>query len=102
MHRQSLYFVAPHTVEVREESLPTLAAGQVVVQTLYSAISPGTEMLVYRGQVPAEMALDETITALGGNFKFPLKYGYSAVGRVVDLGPDVDPLWSDRLVFAFN
>lgn len=102
MLRHSLYFTAPHTVEVREESLPPLAAGQVLVQTLCSAISPGTEMLVYRGQVPTEMAVDETIAALGGQFQFPLKYGYSSVGRVIELGPNADAAWLGRTVFAFN
>lgn len=102
MNRHSLFFTAPGRVDVRAETLPTPAAGQVVVQTLASAISPGTEMLVYRGQAPAEMAVDETISALGGSFDFPLKYGYAAVGRVVELGPGVDPGWRDRLVFAFN
>lgn len=102
MPRHSLYFTAPHTVEVREETLPPLAAGQVLVQTLCSAISPGTEMLVYRGQVPTEMAVDETIAALGGQFQFPLKYGYACVGRVIELGPDTDKTWLGRAVFAFN
>ena len=55
MRRQSLYFTSPYTVEVREEKLPSLAAGQVVVQTLCSAISSGTEMLVYRGQAPTNI-----------------------------------------------
>jgi 2-desacetyl-2-hydroxyethyl bacteriochlorophyllide A dehydrogenase len=102
MLRRSLYFTAPHTIDVREEPLPALAAGQVLAQTLCSAISPGTEMLVYRGQVPTEMAVDETIAALGGQFRFPLKYGYSAVGRVLELGPGVDSAWQGRTVFAFN
>jgi 2-desacetyl-2-hydroxyethyl bacteriochlorophyllide A dehydrogenase len=102
MNRQSLFFTAPGRVEVRDESLSPPAAGEVVVQTTASAISPGTEMLVYRGQAPTEMAVDETIGALAGTFTFPLKYGYAAVGRIAGLGPDVDPGWRGRLVFAFN
>lgn len=103
MNRQSLLFTAPGRVDVRAETLPPPSApGEVVVQTLASAISPGTEMLVYHGQAPTELAVDETISALGGTFSFPLKYGYAAVGRVADLGPGVDPDWRGRLVFAFN
>ncbi|MEK7786036.1 MAG: zinc-binding alcohol dehydrogenase, partial [Chloroflexota bacterium] len=60
------------------------------------------ELLVYRGQAPTELAVDETISALPGLFSFPLKYGYAAVGRVAALGPDVDESWLNRLVFAFN
>jgi 2-desacetyl-2-hydroxyethyl bacteriochlorophyllide A dehydrogenase len=74
----------------------------VRVQTILSAISPGTEMLVYKGQVPVDMAVDETIPALEGVFNYPLRYGYSAVGRVVEVGASVDPNWIGRLVFAFN
>lgn len=88
--------------EVREEPLPTPAAGEVLVETILSAISPGTEMLVYRGQAPAEMAVDDTIDALGGTFGFPIKFGYAAVGRVIEVGKGVDEKWLGRMVFAFN
>lgn len=102
MSRTSLYFAAPHTVELRAEPMPSPAAGQVLAQTLFSAISAGTELLLYRGEAPADLPADETLPALSGVLAFPLKYGYSAVGRVIALGPDVDPSWQDRLVFAFN
>ena len=80
MKRQALYFTAPYQVTVREESLAMPEAGQILVQTVLSAISAGTELLVYRGQVPTDMAVDETIAALSGDFGFPLKYGYATVG----------------------
>lgn len=96
------YFAAPFTVEVREETLAPPAAGQVTVRTEVSAISPGTELLFYRGQVPADMAVDASIGALAGAVRYPLKYGYAAVGRVAVLGPDVDASWLGRRVFAFN
>lgn len=98
----ALFFTAPGQVAVREERLPPPAAGQVLVQTLHSAISPGTEMLVYRGQFPTGLALDESIAALAGAFRYPLQYGYSAVGRVIAAGAQVDPRWEGRLVFAFQ
>lgn len=102
MDRRSLYFTAPRRAELRREAVPQPGAAEVLVETILSAISPGTEMLVYRGQTPAEMSVDATIGALGGNFGFPIKYGYAAVGRVAALGPDVDGAWLGRLVFAFN
>ncbi|MGH3294822.1 MAG: zinc-dependent alcohol dehydrogenase [Trebonia sp.] len=58
-----------------------------------SGISSGTERLVYRGEVPAELALDDTIDALGGTFSYPFAYGYACVGEVVESG---------RVVFAFH
>ena len=102
MKRLALYFTAPYEVSVREESLPLPAAGQVLVQTLVSAISAGTELLVYRGQVPADASIDEAIPALAGKFAFPLKYGYASVGRVTEVGDDVSPEWRGKTVFAFN
>jgi threonine dehydrogenase-like Zn-dependent dehydrogenase len=39
-------------------------------------------MLAYRGQLDPDMPLDETIGALGGTFRYPFRYGYSAVGFV--------------------
>ncbi len=102
MHNQALYFTAPHKVEVREEPLPNIPAGLLLVQSICSAISPGTEMLLYRGQMPAGMAADATIEALSGELSYPLKYGYAAVGRVVKLGEGVPTGWKNRLIFAFN
>jgi len=69
---------------------------------MVSAISPGTEMLVYRGQWPEGVPIDASIPALSGGFHYPLKYGYSAVGRIVAVGANVDESWLDRTVFAFN
>ncbi|MCA9926014.1 MAG: zinc-binding alcohol dehydrogenase [Anaerolineales bacterium] len=100
--RQALYFVAPFTVELREEPIPPLTDDKVLVETIVSAISPGTEMLLYRGQMPPDMAVDETIDALTNDMRYPLKYGYAAVGRVVRCGKTVDAGWQDRLVFAFH
>ena len=102
VRRQSLWFTAPYQLEVREEQLPTLKVDKMLVQTAVSAISPGTEMLLYRGQMPADMALDDTIDALDGAITYPLKYGYACVGQVVETGKDVDGAWNGRFVFAFN
>src|SRR5262245_21913430 len=97
MQRLTLYFTAPYRVAVQEEPIAPPAADQVMVQTLVSAISPGTELLFYRGQVPPELQVDETIAALAGAVGFPLKYGYAAVGRVVAVGAQVAPEWHNRL-----
>lgn len=102
MESRALFFIAPHQVEVRQESLPALQAGQARVQTICSAISPGTEMLIYRGEFPADLPLDETLSSLSGTFTYPLKYGYAVVGVVVGLGPGVNPTWLGQQVFAFQ
>jgi 2-desacetyl-2-hydroxyethyl bacteriochlorophyllide A dehydrogenase len=102
MRRRSLYFTAPRCAELREDAAPAPALGQVRVRTLLSAISPGTELLIYRGEAPAQMTADASIAALGGGLHFPLNYGYSCVGVVDALGADVPAEWIGRRVFAFN
>lgn len=87
-------------VREREQSAPE--SGEVRVRAECSAVSPGTELLVYRGDAPSEMATDETLDSLSGSFDFPLQYGYAVVGRVTEVGPDVDSTWNDQRVFAFN
>ncbi|MBN1145793.1 MAG: zinc-binding alcohol dehydrogenase [Anaerolineales bacterium] len=100
--RRSLYFTAPYQVAVRQETLPMPGPGQALVRSLFSAISAGTESLLYRGQFPQELPVDETIPALAGDFSYPLKYGYCAAGQVTAAGPGVDPAWEGRHVFAFH
>ena len=100
--RQSLFFMAPFEVDVCQEPIPAPGYGDVLVQAEVSAISPGTEMLFYRDQVPADLPVDATIGELGGAFSYPLKYGYAVVGRVQALGPGVDDRWLDRRVFVFH
>jgi 2-desacetyl-2-hydroxyethyl bacteriochlorophyllide A dehydrogenase len=102
MLRQSLYFTEPYRVSLREEPLSSPGPGQVLVKTLLSAISPGTELLIYRGQAPQNLPTDTSLAALPGALAFPLKYGYAAVGRVVELGPDAPAHWQDKLVFVFH
>ena len=100
--RQALIFSGPATVEVRTEPLAAPGPGEVLVRTLLSAISAGTELLIYRGLAPAAMPADTSLPSLTGTLAFPLKYGYASVGRVVQVGAGVDPLLQDSLVFAFQ
>jgi 2-desacetyl-2-hydroxyethyl bacteriochlorophyllide A dehydrogenase len=103
MKRQAVYFVRPQQAEVRDEpALPKPGTGQVIIQTMLSAISAGTEMLIYRGQAPTELVADESITALSGSLSFPIKYGYCTVGRVLQVGSGVPKNRTGTIVFAFN
>jgi len=100
--RLCVYFQAPYRVMVREDFLPPLGPNQVLVETLASAISAGTELLIYRGQAPTDIPVDETIPALAGVLNYPLKYGYAAVGHVIAVGSEAAPEWQGRRVFAYN
>ena len=100
MHSQTLFFTAPGQVEIRQTPLPPLTQGQILVETIYSSISPGTEMLVYRGQFPKGLA--DTHDVLSSKLEYPMPYGYATVGRVVKITKDMRHRWKDRLVFAFK
>lgn len=80
------WVVAPGHAELRTETLPPLADGQVRVRTLHSAISRGTEGLVLRGEVPASEYERMRAPFQAGDFPGPVKYGYINVGRV-EQGP---------------
>jgi 2-desacetyl-2-hydroxyethyl bacteriochlorophyllide A dehydrogenase len=84
---------------VRTIDLPAVQEGQVLVRTSYSGISAGTELLAYRGELDPDMAVDETIGALGGTFGYPFQYGYSCVGVVEE---SRSPLAVGQTVFAFH
>jgi 2-desacetyl-2-hydroxyethyl bacteriochlorophyllide A dehydrogenase len=102
MKRLALHFTAPYEVRALEESMPAPEAGQVLVKTLVSAISSGTELLMYRGQAPSDIPLDETIAALKERQSYPFKYGYAAVGQVIETGEGVAASWLGKNVFAFH
>jgi hypothetical protein len=82
--------------EIRPALLSPPFEGEVLVRTLYSGVSRGTETLVFAGQVPADQ--HETMRApfQEGDFPYPVKYGYLSVG-VVEAGP---PDLLDREVFC--
>ena len=102
MKRKTLFFTAPGQVELREEALPALEADDVLVETAYSAISAGTEMLLYQGRFPRDLEADSVISSLRGGFKYPLAYGYASVGVVRETGTQADKAWRDKAVFAFE
>jgi 2-desacetyl-2-hydroxyethyl bacteriochlorophyllide A dehydrogenase len=96
----AVWFSRPRTVEVRSETVGAPGPGEVRVRALRSAISHGTEMLVYRGQVDPGLALD--LPTLRGSFAFPIKYGYASVACVEASGPEVTRLKIGDLVFVHH
>jgi len=102
VENKSLYYLSPGVLEVRSEVVPDPGPNQVLVRTRYSAISHGTEMLLYRGQFPDGIPLDESIPSLSGGVNYPLKYGYALVGEIIQVGSEVDQRWIGKNVFAFH
>ncbi len=99
--QRQLWFTQPYEVEVRESEQDAIPAGSVRVRTLCSAISAGTEMLVYRGQLPEELGLDASIEGMQSKPSYPLQYGYASVGVVEEIGNDVAAQWRGKRVFSF-
>jgi len=97
---RAVWFPRPRAVEIREEPDRPPAPGEVRIRAVVSAISHGTEMLVYRGEVPEDLALD--LPTLRGGFGFPIKYGYASVGRVEEVGPGVRGFAPGDLVFTHH
>lgn len=102
MKRKSVIFIEPYKIEIKEEPVPKPGTGELVIATHLSAISAGTELLVYRGLVPSEMMVDTTIRSLEGTFQYPLKYGYISVGTVIATGTSVESNWVGQQVFCFH
>jgi len=100
LEARALWFSAPRTTEFRLEKVQAPSSGEVRVRTIASALSQGSEMLVYRGEVPADLPLD--LPTLAGSFSFPIKYGYATVGHVLDAGPDVEDLALGDTVFVHH
>lgn len=86
MHERAFWVRAPGEGELRPVELPEPGPGDVVVRTLFSGVSRGTETLVFRGGVPQSQAAVMRAPFQEGGFPAPVKYGYLAVG-VVEHGP---------------
>lgn len=87
-YARSFWVRSPGVGEIRSVMLPEPGPDQVLIRTLYSGISRGTETLVFRGEVPASQYAMMRAPFQEGDFPGPVKYGYLNVG-VVEEGPAV-------------
>ncbi|MBX3514375.1 MAG: zinc-binding alcohol dehydrogenase [Xanthobacteraceae bacterium] len=78
--------MAPGEAELRPATIGDLRPGDALVRSLYSGLSRGTERLIFEGKVPEMEWSRMKAPAQEGEFPFPVKYGYSAVG-VAEEGP---------------
>ena len=82
----AFWLSTPGRGEIRPVTLPEPGPGDVLVRTLRSGVSRGTETLVFRGRVPPEQYATMRAPFQEGEFPGPVKYGYLNVG-VVERGP---------------
>jgi 2-desacetyl-2-hydroxyethyl bacteriochlorophyllide A dehydrogenase len=95
---RALWYTAPGKVELRETPLKAPALNEIQVRALYSGISRGTERLVFEGRVPPSEYDRMRLFSQEGEFPFPVKYGYAAVG-VVEAG---SAELADKTVFVLH
>ncbi len=104
MKAQALWWEAAGRAALREEDVRP-GPGDALVRTLWSGVSRGTERLVAEGRVPESERARMRAPNQSGDFPFPVKYGYCAVGRVEDgpaelVGRDVFSLHPHQTLFA--
>jgi 2-desacetyl-2-hydroxyethyl bacteriochlorophyllide A dehydrogenase len=83
---------------IRAVPLPAPGPEDVIIETLFSGISRGTETLVFQRRVPPSQYTAMRCPFQEGEFPAPVKYGYSAVGRVVSGSEEL----LDRIVFVLH
>jgi len=84
---RAIVFEGPRRLSNRPVGLVSRGPGEVLVRTLYSGISTGTERLFYSGEMP-------DFPGMG----YPLVPGYETVGEVLQAEPRTGKSGSERLV----
>jgi bacteriochlorophyllide a dehydrogenase len=88
MNARSILHVGINQVEVRDVDVRDPGPGEVLIETLYSGISPGTELRCLRGKRPGSL---ET---------FPFVPGYANIGRITRRGAGVNGFGDGQTVFV--
>jgi threonine dehydrogenase-like Zn-dependent dehydrogenase len=83
---RAFWLRTPGQGEIRPATLPAPGPDEVLVRTRYSAVSRGTETLVFQGGVPPGQYPVMRAPFQEGDFPAPVKYGYLNVGVVTE-GP---------------
>ena len=86
---RAFWLDSPGEGVIRDLTLPVPAEGEVLVRSLFSGVSRGTETLVFRGGVPASQHAVMRAPFQDGDFPAPVKYGYLNVGLVEEGPPEL-------------
>lgn len=86
---RSVWYEAAGRIGLRDEPCPSPAAGEALVEIRFSAVSRGTERLVFEGRVPPAEYERMRAPMQAGDFPFPVKYGYCAAGVVREGPPEL-------------
>ncbi|MEL6962209.1 MAG: zinc-binding alcohol dehydrogenase [Pseudomonadota bacterium] len=85
----AFWIFGPGQGALRSESLKAQSKNDVLVETIASGVSRGTETLVFKGLVPKSQHDRMRAPFQVGDFSFPVKYGYASVGRVIAGGGEL-------------
>lgn len=77
---KALWHIDNESTKINEVAAQT----GIKVNTAFSFISQGTERLVAQGNVPSSLYQQMKVPYMKGEFSFPLTYGYSLCGHIVD------------------
>lgn len=89
MKSPCILFTAANQVQLGETEIPVPEAGEVLVETAFTCISPGTELRCLAGRQQ-------------GAPNFPFIPGYALTGRVLQCGPEVENLREGQPVFGYG
>jgi len=88
MQTQAVVIPEPGKVQLQDVALNDPGPDDVIIKTAYTSISAGTERMLLAGQMPHPM------------LALPVVPGYETVGRVVEVGTNVDATMKDRWVYV--
>lgn len=95
---RELWHISPSKTIIKTADLDISDPEKLLIKTLYTLISSGTESVVCKGNVPPEIWNSMQVPNMEGGFVFPLKYGYSLVGEVIK----GDEKWMGKKVHLMN
>jgi len=88
MNTQAVVIPEPGKVQLQDVALNDPGPDDVIIETAYTSISAGTERMLLAGQMPHPM------------LQLPVVPGYETVGRVVEVGANVDAAMQDQWVYV--
>jgi len=86
---RAFWVTPPGQGRIESARLNPAGPEEVLVKTRFSAVSRGTEALVFHGRVPASQAQRMRAPFQEGDLPGPVKYGYASVGEVRDGAPEL-------------
>jgi len=94
MENLTVVFTGPKQVTVEERAMPVIGDNDMLVETILTLISIGTELTILNAESPKGSIWDRIAS-------FPLTPGYNNIGKVIEVGKNVDKSWIGRKVAGY-